>query len=527
MSQIIILLENKEFSENLRQKISEKYGVEVLESQSSTEAKSFFDFIPNIEILLCSEIIAKDRVAFEMCEYLSALLEEDKAGSKPVHVVVLGKKSPYYPYLTLMGDKPDTDKIISYIGYLLGKETENVMDVEDTKEIVPEENTPKIKTAHVATEWITEEDPETLEAEKDKTTVFKLTDIQKKAASEANVLAMLSNNEYTSFSASYFSHLSDLTFDFSIYARVKKAEGFEYNCKIQANVKVSATDLERILLRCGKELYVTAIESSQASSFLNRHFVERFKKENLSLVERMRINSESFEVLLNIFKHSSFDKYNIEIVKNLISSISSANKLVENVSSLKQLLAGEKLSYGYNHLFLTNYLIGQTIDKFPWSKDQSKNKILYLAIFHDLALHNDRLIKLHHHYLAEKSKLTAEENQLILNHAHDAAVILETIVKAPLELTSIVKEHHGMKTGKGLPESLSYSLPPLMMAHIVVEDFVTQYLDVLLLPAGSEFDEKIKDILTELKKKYQKLVYLEVLIEIENLFKKPAGQAAG
>ncbi len=502
MSQIIILLDKKDLSENLQKKMLEKYRVDSLLSQNSKETMSQIDFLPDIEIIVCSEVIGTDKVAFEISAYLEAKLEEknsedNKKEKKPIHIVVIGKKSPYYPYMTLMEESSDLETVVSYVGYLLGLEKKNILDQEPELTPIPVLPQPT-KVAAVP-----------------QTTVFQVSDKLKKLTQE------LSPDEYTSFSVSYFSHLSDTAFTFSAYTRIKKSDGFEYHQKIKKDSSLSASEIEKLLIRCGKELYVPASEVSVASSFLNNQFNQRFSSVELSLLERMKVNSESFEVLLNIFKHSSFDKFNIEIVKNLIKSIDQTIKAIHETKEVLLLVKGEKLSYGYCHLLLTYYFLMKIIDKFPWSKDQSKNKILYLSVFHDLALHNDRLIKMHHHYFIEKGKLTPEEDLLILNHAQEAADRLEIIVKAPIELTSIIKEHHGMKSGKGLPDSLSYSLSPLMMGHIVVEDFVTQLFEFVLANPEASYDEKVKEIFIELAKKYQKLTYQEVLNELELLFKKP------
>jgi len=495
MSRLIILLESKVLSESLKEKIFAKYKVEALFSQSSKEIMSQVDFLPEIEVILCNEKVQTDKVAFELSGFLEGKLEEKSENQKPIHMVVLGNKSPYYPYMTLLEESSDIEVIVSHIGYLLGAEQTNILEQEpEPVQTVPVQDPPA----------------------SGQTTVFQVSDKLKKIAQE------LSPDEYTSFSVTYFHHLEDVTFQFSAYTRIKKADSFDYNQKIKANTHMSKSEIEKMLIRCGKELYVPISETPTASEYLNNNFIQRFNNQELSLIDRMKLNSESYEVLLNIFKHSTFDKFNIEIVKSLIKSTDVTAKSITEKKQLFSLVKSEKLSYGYCHLLLTYYFIIQVIDKFSWSKDQSKNKILYLAVFHDLALHNDRLIKMHHHYLTDKSKLTPEEDFLILNHAQEAADRLEIIVKAPLELTSIIKEHHGMKSGKGIPDSLSFSLSPLMMAHIVVEDFVTEIYEIIQNNPEQSHDEKFKDVFLELAKKYQKLTYQEVLLELEALFKKPA-----
>lgn len=761
MGQILIVTNSKELNEHLRMKLPQKYGVEVIISNSSVEAKSFYEILPEINIILCSEVIGKDQTAAKICEYLA---EKEKEDPRKVQVAVLGKKTLDYPFVTNLGENILNNKIILYLGFLLGQEERNILieeeaiekereelerierekqqklqqeadererqareryelekiqkekeekdriekEKEDKKRALEEriqrgnERQIKLKQERLEKEQLEKdqaekeriqleklrlekerlelerqakelllkerlereklekerldserllkeqaerdkresekaereritfeiankekierekkekEQAELLKAQKEqemreriergkariasvakeraeaekaekerlakeqvqkqqdeiekeqlrerdarekiqrgkdklsqtlrdkgneekklpessispveesdndneKTTVFRMPNLDKPTSLDVSEPKVIS--EYLSISVIYFEYLSDVTFDFNAYSRIKKGGGFEYNVKIPSKTKLASTELERILARCGKELYITQEDLITSSVFLNPRFLNRFKKEGMTLADRMKLNSDSFEILLHIFKNNSFDKNNIEIIKELIKSVAVTVKLSSNLTAIQKVIKSDGLSYGYSHLYLTYYILSQVIDKFPWSKDQSKNKILYLALFHDLTLQSDRLIKLHHRYATEKDKLSPEDNQIILNHAHSSAAVLETIVKAPVELTSIVKEHHGMKNGKGLPESLSYSTSPLMMGHIVVEDFVTYFLEAISKCDNENLlKEKLQEIFGELKKKYQKLAYLDVLNELEVFIKKP------
>ena len=361
-----------------------------------------------------------------------------------------------------------------------------------------------------------------LAEENEKTTVFRLPSLTKvkvevlKEQSPANV-------DYIPLSLIYFLNVTGMQLEFSIYSRIKKNDGFEYNKKINSGVKISSSDLQRVLVRAGKELFIDPEESEKANSFLNTLFLKRFKKEKMTILERMKLNSDAYEILLELFKTSNFNKYNIEIIKEIIKSI---DQQVKTKDALPHFLAGmkaRKLSYGYCHSYLTFFFLLQVVDHFEWCKDHSKNKLLYLSLFHDLTLNSDRLIKLHHNYFQEIKNLNDDDIELINEHATAAAFVLENIVKAPKELTTLIREHHGLKSGKGLVESLSIAISPTNMAFIVIEDFVTQFLEAIeKLPdekASGPKKEQMVQIFTLLKKKYDRLTYQEVVLQLQKNFK--------
>ncbi|MBC7539143.1 MAG: hypothetical protein H7281_09995 [Bacteriovorax sp.] len=356
------------------------------------------------------------------------------------------------------------------------------------------------------------------ENENEKTTVFQLPSQLRPAANDIQE-EKVSVQEYSPLNSIYFMNISEMEIDFSVYSRIKKSDGFEYNKKFSSGSKISRSEIERVLLRSGKDLYIAHGEVKKASALLNGLFLERFQTPNLSWFERMKINSDSFEILLDLFKNSSFDKYNVEIIKELIKSLDIMVKAPEVMTIFLTGLKANKLSYGYTHSFLSFYLMMQIVDHFPWSKDQSKNKLLYLSLFHDLNLNSDRLIKLHHNYSQESKNLPDEEKNIMLRHAEASANVLEGIVKAPKELTALIKEHHGLKSGKGFIDTLSIAITPTSMAFIVIEGFVTQYLGALEKMEGDKAAGPTKAnlelIFTELKKKYDRLTYADVLAQLQ------------
>ena len=111
------------------------------------------------------------------------------------------------------------------------------------------------------------------------------------------------------------------------------------------------------------------------------------------------------------------------------------------------------------------------------------------------------------------SKLSSDNKNIINNHALQSSLIIERFPKVPTGTDIIIKEHHGSKSGIGLPDSLSISISPLSMMFIVVEHFVGEFLKI----KGNPTNENIKDIFTILEKRYNKLTYLQTFVALQNM----------
>lgn len=502
MAQVLILTENQTVNNVIQTSLEDNYGSEVLVRNSVSEGLSLLELLPTISLVIC-----KDKLAPKITDYLKKNSEHFET---EVNLVILGEMQTDYARLSLIPNKANVQKVVSHLGYILGKEEHPQSFEEELRPPPP----PVVEEAPVA-----EPTPAPVEEEEDageKTTVFRSPLLEKKPPAVKKTSDPTGGPFYVAISMKYFLSLNEANFDFNLFSRVKKGEEFEYNIKINKGSKVTRTEIDRMLIRGGRELYVIQEDYKKANEILSSAFLARFKAQ-VSIQERMQLNSDAYEILLEVFKNSTIDKYSVEIIKETLKSM---DLLLNSPSPFEAFLVGIKnlknLSYGYIHSYMGCLLLLSIMDKFPWSKDQSRNKILYLALFHDLALHSDRLIKAHHSP-AERAKLSEDDLAVVNNHADAAATILESIIKSSKDVPAIVREHHGMRSGKGFLDSLSLGITPLTMAYIVVEDFVTRYLE------KNEKEEVTKElravILEELKNKYVKLTYADIAAELSNFFK--------
>lgn len=491
MSNVLIVTDDKELGTILAGKVEQKYGYQGILRPSGTEGLSMLQILP-FDLIICKEKIGAEFTAFKICEYL---MNNKDDFEKEIDVVILGKSNlTGYAKAHAIPANLSYEKILSFAGFLLGKE----------------KNKPDFN-------------PEPEPKAEERTTVFVIPKGGLKAETGKVEGQPKSAATFFPVHVRYLSHVPENTLiDFGIYTRLKKGDEYEYNLKIAAGNKLTRADVDKLLMRTSKDLYITKEEGAKASEFLNRYFMEKFKKPDLDASQRLLINSDAFEILLESFKNSSFDKFSVEIIKEMVKSLDVLMKLQTPLTHFKNFIASNKLSYGYTHMHFTCLLIFSIVDQFEWAKEQSKNKIIYLSLFHDLCLGSDRMIKLHHHFAQEQKNLSPEEKQLMLDHAHASASILENIVKAPKELTALVREHHGIKSGKGFAEARTIAISSLSMAFIVAEEIVTAYLDMLdkldKTQQRESSSEQMNALWAELKKKYDKLTYADALAAYQKLF---------
>nr|BDT27278.1 hypothetical protein BHI3_07440 [Bacteriovorax sp. HI3] len=503
MTQILVLTEDQKVNSVIQNGLFEKYGTEVLVRNGVSEAISMLDILPAIEMIVC-----RDKLAPRIFDYL---IKNKENFESEVKVVVLGELESKYPHVSFIPNKANFQKVIAHLGFVMGKENSPQSFEEE-----PQAPPPAAPTPMPAPVEAKEEIPDNGEEDNsDKTTVFRSPFLEKKPPTVRKTGDPTGSPVYIGISMKYFLALPETKMDFNLYSRVKKGEGFEYNVKIAGGTKVTRADIDRLLVRGGRELYVAQEDYKAANEILSGFFLDRFKRVS-NIQERMQLNSDSYEILLDVFKNGTLDKYNVEIIKEVLKSMDFLLKSPNPLDAFLVGLKNTKLSYGYAHSYMGCMLLFAVMGKFSWSQDQTRNKILYLALFHDLALNSDRLIKAHHSP-AERAKLSEDDLAVVNGHADAAAAILETIIKSSKEVPSIVREHHGMRNGRGFPESLSLGISPLTMSYIVIEDFVTRFME------KAEKEEITKEMMVaiseELKNKYVKLTYADVAEELQKFLK--------
>ena len=318
---------------------------------------------------------------------------------------------------------------------------------------------------------------------------------------------------YVAVDISYFLNITSSSMGCDVYIRVKKGEEFQYIKRLHSTDHFQRDDIAKYIATGLKEFYISIEHYPDFVNYVTTQLSQKLDDKSISGSERIRLNSESFEVTLDRISNLEIDPFTMDLVDESIKSMQSSIKESSALGSFLSQLNANKLSYAYSHCYFTCLILHQIVKQFSWASDVIKEKITYLAYFHDISLKDDRFLKIHSAQDLENSKLTKEETELVLNHAHLSSEILEKFSNVPFEVGAIIREHHGVKTGKGFTDNKSTTISPLAMMFIVVEDFASSFLEI----SGTPTIKQLETIIDDLSKVYTKSTYAQTVVALKSI----------
>lgn len=326
-------------------------------------------------------------------------------------------------------------------------------------------------------------------------------------------------NEYAPISIDYFLNITSTSLGCDVFIRIKKGDDFQYIKRLHSTDEFSREDIEKYKKDGLKEFYVLKENFSSFVNYATSQLAMRLDNKDLSAGERVKLTSEAFNVTLERVQTLGVDEHTIGLVEESIKSMQTSLNDNNALASFLQSLRSNKLSYGYSHSYFCSIILHKVIGCFDWKSDQIKEKLTYIAFFHDISLRED-LMKYYTEAEISDPSVSDEDEKLILNHAKLSAEIVEKFPSVPNGVGLILREHHGSKNGIGLPENLSIAISPLSMMFIVVENFVDEFLKIDRGLTAEDFD----NIFKKLELKYNKVTYKQTLVALQDMLqskKKP------
>lgn len=322
----------------------------------------------------------------------------------------------------------------------------------------------------------------------------------------------LSMKDYIAIPIDYFLYFRENPIYADIYLRIKKSESESHYIKrVQKGEMFDEKDILRF-----KELQVENfyIKGDQYLDFVDsarKIIIQILGSNKFSAEELIEISHSSYRVTQSMILELGIDNHTYELVK---TSIDTMDKVVQE-GELKIFLDKLKTnpeSFIYNHVYLLSFLLNKVVSNFSWATASIKEKLTYVAFFHDISIQSDHLAMIHSEEELVNAKLSEQESRLVLNHANESSRIIEKFTYLPMGLSNIVKEHHGVKIGSGFTTILNSNLAPLSMVFIVVEDFVQRYLKI---PNCNK--DQVIEILDGFDERYNKGTYLETVVVLRKL----------
>ena len=324
-------------------------------------------------------------------------------------------------------------------------------------------------------------------------------------------------DEYVAIDITYFLNITSSCMGCDIFIRINKGEaGFQYIKRLHSTDHFTREDILKYMSTGLKEFFILKENFSQFVNFATTQLSLKLDDENMDQNERMQLNSESYEITVDRLNNLEVDEFTIELVNESIKSMQSSLKETNSLGIFLTNLLNNKITYAHAHAYLTCLILHKCLEYFEWNSPTIKDKIAHLAYFHDISIKDEKLLKFHSNADIQNAKLTNDDYNLVMNHANISAQILEKCVPTHPDLGSIVREHHGVKTGKGFTENYSTLISPLAMMFIVVEDFANHFLKI----DGAPTKTQLNDIVEELSLKYTKSTYQKTIEALKDILTK-------
>ena len=234
-----------------------------------------------------------------------------------------------------------------------------------------------------------------------------------------------------------------------------------------------------------RKLHVKSSDRLIIVNIISLTIVEKIKKsledlEGSSVEKKINVLSSGFEFAsANIFSSDEIKKEMQEIASSASLVMVAVAKENASLKSLMAILMENKDGYIFTHSMIASYVAYHMIKNVAWGGETQAEKINFVLFFHDIFL---APIYLKHPELRGEStllnniKLDEKENDIVLNHARLAAELVVTYKRCPIGADVLIKQHHGMKKGKGFVRAYVEDLSPISKVILVAEMYVEEFL---------------------------------------------------
>jgi HD-GYP domain-containing protein (c-di-GMP phosphodiesterase class II) len=181
----------------------------------------------------------------------------------------------------------------------------------------------------------------------------------------------------------------------------------------------------------------------------------------------------------NLFSSDEIKQQMQEIATASAKVMADVAKDSRTIQSLLDILMSNKEGYVFTHSMITSYVVYHMIKNFTWGGEGQVEKINFVLFFHDIFL-----APIYMKYpeignetnLLNSDKLEFNEIEIVMNHAQLAAELVVGYKRCPMGSDLLIKQHHGMKKGKGFVKIYAEDLSPLAKILLIAENFVEEFM---------------------------------------------------
>lgn len=282
--------------------------------------------------------------------------------------------------------------------------------------------------------------------------------------------------------------------------------------------------IERYIARNVRHLFVRASDFKLITAQLMKK-ISPNKLAGASSMERSRAliaappSSVVFPIQLQETVYESISKIglNDQAVEMASMAISSTIELIEKNQIAFDHLAKflKKGDYLSSHSFFMSYLSCSILKETPWKSPSASTKLTLAAFFHDIALEDSDIAKLHDLEKYTSSDIQYEVEQKIKEHTMASVKLMSKIEGIPNDVDKIILQHHENYTGSGYPRGIDYKhFTPLAAVFKVAHELSNR-----LYVQGMD-REVINAVVEEMRSEYKSHPYNIVIQALDKCFPK-------
>jgi hypothetical protein len=216
------------------------------------------------------------------------------------------------------------------------------------------------------------------------------------------------------------------------------------------------------------------------SMMLINHMINKVEKDYAGIDEKLLATNHVFQTTQQIVAKLGFKPKLIQVCESVM------NQILGDVTSgqdnftkfLEQLRLQRELSFNYRLMELTSFIGTQMIEATENNGLEEKiRRLVFASMFCDYALGDP--YQVHIRRTDQLHNLTTAEQKRVNEHALRGSELILNYINAPIEASSLIKQHHGSITGIGFPSEISPKLLPLskclMAAQELAFDILVQH----------------------------------------------------
>jgi len=277
---------------------------------------------------------------------------------------------------------------------------------------------------------------------------------------------------YVSVKTSLYKYLDFIPAD--TFIRLKKPDGSAYYLRCYHQGDKDRLDSIGSYISQGVEnFFIHEEDEVRFYNVLSDCLTQILEDQQIPLKKRLDTMADTYDTFSPLVVKWGLISCLVQMYEDLISSTKIALEMHHFIPIVYSQIEKENYSYNFkNFMNLSGafFLLGRQnfLELF-----KEVDKLIGVAIFHDIRLKGKQGMILSLRQLRE-AKFNAIDEEIILDHARDAAEILKDEYAFPLDMSKIIREHHGDNSGIGFPIPPKETIGHLSKVFLATEMFLKE-----------------------------------------------------